>query len=93
MIATPDWSLARAQPAPTPAMGWNSWNSYATTVNEKEVKANADAMARQLAAYAWRYIVVQVRDLWQHEPQGRLKALELALRRHASAPYRLSGLE
>ena len=27
-------------------MGWNSWDSYGTTVTETQVKANADAMAR-----------------------------------------------
>jgi alpha-galactosidase len=27
--------------APTPPMGWNSWDSFGTTVTEDEVKANA----------------------------------------------------
>lgn len=59
---------AAAQVAPTPPMGWNSWDSYGTTVNEQEVKANADAMARQLAAYGWRYIVV---DIQWYEPHAQ----------------------
>jgi hypothetical protein len=29
-------------------MGWNSWNCYGPTVEEHEVKANADFMAEKL---------------------------------------------
>ena len=35
--------------APTPPMGWNSWDSFGTGVTEDEVKANADYMASKLA--------------------------------------------
>lgn len=31
--------------APTPPMGWNSYDYYDTTVDEAAVKANADYMA------------------------------------------------
>jgi len=53
---------ARAQSplAPTPPMGWNSWDAYGTTVREDEVKANADYMAKYLAPYGWQYIVVDI---------------------------------
>ena len=34
--------------APTPPMGWNSWDCYGPTVVEDEVKANADYMAKYL---------------------------------------------
>ena len=47
--------------AKTPPMGWNSWDCYGPTVNEKEVKANADYMAYQLKKYGWEYIVVDIR--------------------------------
>jgi len=47
-------------PAPTPPMGWNSWDSYGTTVREEQVKANADWMAAHLARYGWRYVVVDI---------------------------------
>lgn len=46
--------------APTPPMGWNSWDSYGTTVREHQVKANADVMARDLARFGWSYIVVDI---------------------------------
>ena len=52
----------------TPPMGWNSWDSYGTTVQEDQVKANAEAMARTLARYGWKYIVVDIR--W-YEPNAQ----------------------
>lgn len=32
--------------APTPPMGWNSYDYYDTTVNEQQVRANAGVMAK-----------------------------------------------
>lgn len=47
--------------APTPPMGWNSWDCFGPTVTEAEVKANADYMAKHLKAYGWEYVVVDIR--------------------------------
>jgi len=44
--------------APTPPMGWNSWDSYGRTLNEKSIKANALWIARNLKRYGWQYVVV-----------------------------------
>jgi alpha-galactosidase len=44
--------------AATPPMGWNSWDSYAETVSESAIKANAAWMAEHLKSYGWEYIVV-----------------------------------
>jgi hypothetical protein len=60
-------ALAQA-PSPTPPMGWNSWDSYGTTVTEAQVKANADAMARDLKSHGWHYIVV---DIQWYEPNAQ----------------------
>jgi len=49
-------------------MGWNSWDSYGTTVREEQVKANADWMAEHLAKYGWKYIVV---DIQWYEPNAQ----------------------
>ena len=49
-------------------MGWNSWDSYGTTVREAQVKANADWMADHLAKYGWKYIVV---DIQWYEPNAQ----------------------
>ena len=44
--------------APTPPMGWNSWDSYGRTLNEESIKANALWIARNLKRYGWQYVVV-----------------------------------
>ena len=67
LILTWVWLIAQKQPgnfhewAPTPPMGWNSWDCYGPTVTEAEVKANADYMAKYLKNYGWKYIVVDIR--------------------------------
>src|ERR1700712_1574389 len=53
--------------APTPPMGWNSWDCFGTTVTEAATKANTDYMATNLAAYGWQYITV---DIQWYEPNG-----------------------
>ena len=60
---------AAAALAPTPPMGWNSWDSYGTTVRESQVKAAADVMARDLARYGWQYVVVDI-QWYQPSAQG-----------------------
>ena len=41
----------------TPAMGWNSWNCFASAVSAEKVKAAADAMvASSLINHGWTYI-------------------------------------
>lgn len=44
--------------APTPPMGWNSWDSYGLSVTESEFRANADVLADKLKQYGWTYAVV-----------------------------------
>jgi len=44
--------------APTPPMGWNSWDSYGETVTEAQVRANADWMAKNLKQVGWQYVVI-----------------------------------
>ncbi len=53
--ALPDLSLA-----PTPPMGWNSWDSYGTTIKEEEFKANARWLAEHLKSFGWQYVVVDM---------------------------------
>jgi hypothetical protein len=57
-----------AQLAPTPPMGWNSWDSYGPTVREDEVKANADYMAAHLSRYGWKYVIV---DIEWYQPNAK----------------------
>jgi hypothetical protein len=47
--------------APTPPMGWNSYDAWGTSVNEKEVMANARYMQEHLLSHGWKYIVIDAR--------------------------------
>jgi alpha-galactosidase len=44
--------------APTPPMGWNSWDSYGLSVTESEFRANADVLAGRLKQFGWNYAIV-----------------------------------
>ncbi len=44
--------------APTPPMGWNSWDSFGLSVTQDEFQANAAWMAQHLLKYGWEYAVV-----------------------------------
>ncbi|MGA1988559.1 MAG: glycoside hydrolase family 27 protein [Candidatus Sulfotelmatobacter sp.] len=41
-------------------MGWNSWDGYGTTINEAQVRANAQWMAEHLKAFGWQYVTVDM---------------------------------
>jgi hypothetical protein len=56
--------------AKTPPMGWNSWDCFGPTVEEHEVKANADYMAANLKQYGWEYIVVDIRWFVENDKAG-----------------------
>jgi alpha-galactosidase len=50
--------------APTPPMGWNSWNKFACNVSEQLIRQQADAMAASgMKAAGYQYIVID--DCWQ----------------------------
>lgn len=50
----------------TPPMGWNSWNSWACTIDQEKTRAAADAMVKSgLAEHGWTYINID--DCWEAE--------------------------
>ena len=50
--------------APTPPMGWNSWNKFGCNINEALVRKQADAMAASgMKDAGYQYIVID--DCWQ----------------------------
>lgn len=57
--------------APTPPMGWNSWDCFGTTVTEAQTKAQAGFMAAKLKAHGWTYVVV---DIQWYEPEAKSHA-------------------
>lgn len=53
--------------APYPPMGWNSWDCYGASINEKELLQNADFMAEHLKQHGWEYVVC---DIQWYEPNA-----------------------
>lgn len=57
-------SRDRAALAPTPPMGWNSWNVWGMEIDGAKIRAAADALVSTgLAAHGFRY--VNIDDGWQ----------------------------
>jgi alpha-galactosidase len=58
----------------TPPMGWNSWNTFAATVDEAKVRAAADELiSAGFAAHGFQYINID--DCWQgkRDAQGNIQ--------------------
>ena len=49
--------LSAQNPAPTPPMGWNSWDAYGLTIDEADFKANTAVLAG-LQPFGWQYSVI-----------------------------------
>jgi alpha-galactosidase len=60
--------------APTPPMGWNSWNAFGSSVSQEKVKEVAEAMVKSgLINYGYTYINID--DGWQGERGGKYNAI------------------
>lgn len=57
--------------AQTPPMGWNSYDCFGAAVNEAEVRANAEYMAKHLKEFGWEYIVVDYCWYYPHPPGSK----------------------
>jgi alpha-galactosidase len=60
--------------APTPPMGWNSWNTFQTRINEDLIKSTADAMIANGMRDAG-YVYVNLDDGWsakERDAEGNL---------------------
>ena len=60
--------------AKNPPMGWNSYDYYDTTVCEKDVRANAEYMAKHLKPFGYEYIVVDIQ--WSDPDAGKNRPQE-----------------
>jgi len=55
------------QIALTPPLGWNSWNCFASDVDDQKVRSAADAMVKSgLLNHGWSYINID--DCWEIRP-------------------------
>jgi alpha-galactosidase len=53
-----------------PPMGWNSWDCFGFDVNEAEVKATADFMAKNLKELGYEYVVLDMNWYAAEGPAG-----------------------
>ena len=44
--------------APTPPMGWNSWDSFGLTITESQFRENVDVLHRRLQPFGWNLAVI-----------------------------------
>src|SRR5947209_20046075 len=56
--------------APTPPMGWNSWDAYGLTITEREFRDNVGVLARKLKPFGWNYAVID-EGWFMKNPQDR----------------------
>jgi alpha-galactosidase len=58
ILALTSLAMSHAQTlAPTPPMGWNSWDAYGMSINEADFKANATVLAG-MKQLGWQYAVI-----------------------------------
>ena len=80
IVARPTASPTTDLLAPTPPMGWNSWDGYGTTINEAQFKANAKWMADHLKSFGWQYAVIDMEwFVTNPTPEGNSKTSLYAL--------------
>ena len=70
-----------AERAPTPPMGWNSWDAYGFTIDEAQFEANVAVLA-QWRALGWSYVVID-EGWYMADPLGK----DLAARRYLIDDY------
>ena len=73
VLQQPQHAMAQSA-APTPPMGWNSWNHFHRNIDDKTVRAQADAMVSSGMRDAG-YIYVNIDDTWEGErdAQGNIQ--------------------
>jgi alpha-galactosidase len=78
--------------ASTPPMGWNSWDSFGTTVSEADFRENAQFLAEHLKSFGWQYAVVDMEwFVTNPTPEGNSKTSEYSFDdygRYVPAPKR-----
>src|SRR3954447_19826658 len=75
LLALPVALPAQTKVAATPAMGWNSWNHFATRVTDKDVRTAADQIVSSGMKDAG-YIYVNIDDSWEadkRDAQGNIQ--------------------
>ena len=63
-------SPASAAGGNTPPMGWNSWDSFGTTISEQQFKDVVDVEAKVMKPVGYEYAVVDM-EWFVHDPIGK----------------------
>lgn len=58
--------------APTPPMGWNSWDSYGLRINEQQFRKNVEVLATKLKPFGYTYAVID-EGWYMVNPESRPK--------------------
>lgn len=58
----------------TPPMGWNSWNVFGADIDDKKIRAMADAMVN-LGLIHYGYANINIDDGWQGQRGGKFNAI------------------
>ncbi|HVU34386.1 MAG TPA: hypothetical protein VHE61_13205, partial [Opitutaceae bacterium] len=67
-LAATDPAPAFRSWAPTPPMGWNSWDNFGTAITEAQTRQQAEYMAAHLKSHGWQYVVV---DIQWYQPTAK----------------------
>ena len=73
LIAAVVQSASAQGPAPTPPMGWNSWDAYGLTIGEADYRANTTVLAG-IRQDGWQYSVIDEGWYMQDPSAGTLEA-------------------
>jgi len=74
--ATSDMPVASQSLSPTPPMGWNSYDCYATSIHESQFKASVDVLAEKLLPYGYEYAVIDAG--WYNKSHKPGEVIEIA---------------
>ena len=81
-LVLPSFALAQQTTlAPTPPMGWNSWDAYGTTITEESFRRNAQWIAKNLKPFGYEYVTID-EGWYESEPSAANPDEHLALDDH-----------
>jgi len=73
-----DNRIGTASLAPTPPMGWNSWDSWGSSITEAEFRETVQSIHEHLQPFGWQYVVIDEGWFAQH-PENSEKHLPRGL--------------
>ncbi len=68
-----DDQTGAAGPAPTPPMGWNSWDSWGSSITEAEFRETVQQFHEHLQPYGWQYVVIDEGWYAQHPENSEMQ--------------------